>query len=104
MTLVFEGGLSRSDETLEMDPNHGESHYGLGMGHLNQGRMPEAAQELELYLAREPGGRFADRAIALLPQIKKPGASPAPASRRARRGRRRWSSGRWRHGAAARGR
>lgn len=66
--------LARFRETLTIDPNHGEAHYWLGMGHLNQGRMPEAAQELELYLAREPGGRFAAQAKALLPQIKKPGA------------------------------
>jgi hypothetical protein len=36
--------------------------------------MPEAAQELELYIAREPDGRFAEKAKALLPQIKKPAA------------------------------
>lgn len=64
--------IDRFQETLRLDPAHGESHYWLGMGHLNQGRMPEAAQELEIYLAREPGGRFAAQAKALLPQIKKP--------------------------------
>lgn len=64
--------LARFRETLRLDPAHGESHYWLGMGHLNQGRMPEAAQELEIYLAREPGGRFAAQARSLLPQIKKP--------------------------------
>lgn len=65
--------LAKFNETLKLDPSHGEAHYWLGMGHLNQGRMAEAAQELELYIAREPGGRFADKAKALLPQIKKPG-------------------------------
>ena len=63
--------LVRFRETLSLDPNHGEAHYWLGMGHLNKGSLPEAAQELELYLAREPKGRFADQAKALLPQIKK---------------------------------
>jgi len=66
--------LAKFNETLKLDPNHGEAHYWLGMGHLNQGRMTEAAQELELYIAREPGGRFAEKAKALLPQIKKPAA------------------------------
>lgn len=66
--------IARFRETLRLDPAHGESHYWLGMGHLNQGRMAEAAQELEIYLAREPGGRFAAQAKALLPQIKKPRA------------------------------
>lgn len=64
--------IEKFQETLRLDPAHGESHYWLGMGHLNQGRMPEAAQELEIYLAREPGGRFAVQAKTLLPQIKKP--------------------------------
>lgn len=62
----------RFRETLRLDPNHGEAHYWLGMGHLNKGNLPEAAQELEMYLSREPKGRFADQAKALLPQIKKP--------------------------------
>lgn len=66
--------IDRFHETRRLDPAHGESHYWLGMGHLNQGRMPEAAQEIEIYLAREPGGRFAPQAKALLPQIKKPSA------------------------------
>jgi tetratricopeptide (TPR) repeat protein len=66
--------VEKFQETLRLDPAHGESHYWLGMGHLNQGRMPEAAQELEIYLAREPGGRFAVQAKTLLPQIKKPRA------------------------------
>jgi tetratricopeptide (TPR) repeat protein len=66
--------IEQFQETLRLDSAHGESHYWLGMGHLNQGRMPEAAQELEVYLAREPGGRFAVQAKTLLTQIKKPPA------------------------------
>ena len=68
----IDDAIARFQETLRLDPSHGESHYWLGMGHLNHGRMPEAAKELETYLAREPGGRFASQAKALLPQIKKP--------------------------------
>jgi TolA-binding protein len=70
----LDDALVRFRETLRLDPNHGEAHYWLGMGHLNKGSLPEAAQELELYLSREPKGRFADQAKALLPQIKKPPA------------------------------
>ena len=68
----LDDALVRFRDTLRLDPNHGEAHYWLGMGHLNKGSLPEAVQELELYLAREPKGRFADQAKALLPQIKKP--------------------------------
>jgi Flp pilus assembly protein TadD len=68
----IDDAVVRFRETLRLDPNHGEAHYWLGMGHLNKGSLPEAAQELELYLSREPKGRFADRAKTLLPQIKKP--------------------------------
>lgn len=64
--------LAKFRDTLRLDPSHGEVHYWFGMGHLNQGRMPDAAQELEIYLAREPAGRFAQEARTLLPQIKKP--------------------------------
>jgi len=68
----IDDALVRFRETLRLDPSHGEAHYWLGMGHLNKGNLPEAAQELELYLSREPKGRFADQAKTLLPQIKKP--------------------------------
>lgn len=82
-TAVFDQGLilwnagkidearAKFEETLQLDPNHGEVHYWLGMANLNQGKLPEAVQEMEMYLQREPGGRFANEAKGLLTQIKK---------------------------------
>ena len=62
---------AKFEETLQLDPNHGEVHYWLGMANLNQGKMPEAVQEMEIYLQREPKGRFASEATGLLGQLKK---------------------------------
>ncbi len=81
-TAVFDQGLifwnaGRLDEarqqferTLELDPEHGEAHYWLGMANLNAGQVPEAAAELGLYLEREPDGRFAEQAAGILAQIQ----------------------------------
>ena len=78
---VFDQGLiswnaGRVDEarqqferTLELDPNHGEAHYWLGMANLNGGQMAEAAAEFKLYIDREPNGRFAEQATGILTQI-----------------------------------
>lgn len=67
----IEDARARFEETLRLDPNHGEVHYWLGMANLNQGKLPEAVQELETYLQREPNGRFVNEAKGLLSQIKK---------------------------------
>ena len=81
-TAVFDQGLifwnsGRLDEarqqferTLELDPNHGEAHYWLGMANLNAGRMAEAAAEFQIYLDREPNGRFAAQATGILSSIQ----------------------------------
>lgn len=66
-----EDARAKFEETLRLDPNHGEVHYWLGMANLNQGKLPEAVQEMEIYLQREPKGRFANEAKGLLSQIKK---------------------------------
>jgi tetratricopeptide (TPR) repeat protein len=58
------------ERTVELDPDHGEVHYWLGMGNLNGGQIPEAADELRLYLDREPAGRFAEQARGILAQIQ----------------------------------
>ncbi len=58
------------ERTLELDPEHGEAHYWLGMGNLNAGMIAAAAAELELYLDREPDGRFAEQAGGILAQIQ----------------------------------
>ena len=79
---VFDQGLifwnaGRLDEaraqferTLELDPDHAESHYWLGMANLNGGQVPEAAAEFQAYLDREPNGRFAEQASGILAQIQ----------------------------------
>ena len=81
-TAVFDQGLifwnaGRLDEarlqferTLELDPEHGEAHYWLGMANLNGGRMAEAAAEFKVYLDREPNGRFAATATGILSSIQ----------------------------------
>ena len=81
-TAVFDQGLifwnsGRLDEarqqferTLELDPNHGEAHYWLGMANLNAGQMAEAAAEFQIYLDREPNGRFAAQATGILSSIQ----------------------------------
>ena len=81
-TAVFDQGLilwnaGRLDEarqqferTLELDPEHGEAHYWLGMANLNGGQMAEAAAEFKIYLDREPNGRFAATATGILSSIQ----------------------------------
>ena len=81
-TAVFDQGLifwnsGRLDEarqqferTLQLDPNHGEAHYWLGMANLNAGQMAEAAAEFRIYLDREPNGRFAAQATGILSSIQ----------------------------------
>ncbi len=81
-TAVFDQGLifwnaGRLDEarqqferTLQLDPEHGEAHYWLGMANLNGGQMAEAAAEFQIYLEREPNGRFAATATGILSSIQ----------------------------------
>jgi Flp pilus assembly protein TadD len=81
-TAVFDQGLifwnaGRLDEarqqferTLQLDPEHGEAHYWLGMANLNAGQMAEAAAEFKIYLDREPNGRFAATATGILSSIQ----------------------------------
>ena len=81
-TAVFDQGLifwnaGRLDEarqqferTLQLDPEHGEAHYWLGMANLNAGQMAEAAAEFRIYLDREPNGRFAATATGILSSIQ----------------------------------
>ncbi len=81
-TAVFDQGIiywnagrigdakKQFEETIAVDPNHGEAHYWLGMVNLNEGNVLEAATELKLYLEREPNGRFAAEATAILAQIQ----------------------------------
>ncbi len=78
---VFNQGLAawnagRTDEarglfeqTLELDPSHGEANYWLGMASLNAGRIAEAVTYWRTYVEREPGGRFAAQANGLIAQL-----------------------------------
>ena len=81
-TSVFDQGLifwnagrlaearQQFERTLEIDSEHGEAHYWLGMANLNAGQIAEAAAEFTLYLDREPDGRFAEQAGGILTQIQ----------------------------------
>lgn len=56
-------------ETLELDPNHGEAHYWVGMASLNEGNLTVAKTEFERYIELEPDGRFADQARGMVTQL-----------------------------------
>ena len=78
---VFNQGLAawnagRTDEarglfeqTLDLDPNHGEANYWLGMASLNAGQIAEAVAYWRTYVEREPDGRFANQANGLIAQL-----------------------------------
>jgi tetratricopeptide (TPR) repeat protein len=57
------------EQTLALDPNHGEANYWMGMASLNGGQIPEAVTFMRTYLEREPNGRFTAEATALLSQL-----------------------------------
>lgn len=56
-------------QTLELDPDHGEAHYWMGMASLNAGQIPEAVAFWQTYLDRDPNGRFVAEATALVAQL-----------------------------------
>ena len=57
------------EQTLELDPSHGEAHYWIGMANLNAGQMAEAVASWRIYVEREPDGRFAAQANGLIAQL-----------------------------------
>ena len=57
------------EQTLELDPSHGEAHYWIGMANLNAGQMAEAVASWRIYVEREPNGRFAAQANGLIAQL-----------------------------------
>ena len=57
------------EQTLDLDPSHGEAHYWIGMANLNAGQMAEAVASWRTYVEREPNGRFAAQANALIAQL-----------------------------------
>ena len=78
---VFNQGLAawnagRTDEarghfeqTLALDPSHGEANYWLGMASLNAGQIAEAVTYWRTYVEREPDGRFTAQATGLIAQL-----------------------------------
>lgn len=81
-TAVFDQGLifwnagrvaearQQFEQTLRLDPNHGEAHYWLGIANLNEGNVAEAAAEMKIYLEAEPNGRFVAEANGILASIQ----------------------------------
>jgi tetratricopeptide (TPR) repeat protein len=59
------------EKAIEVNPNHAESHYQLGMCFVNLGKLPEAAGMFEKYLTLAPDGQYAAQAKALVEQLKK---------------------------------
>ena len=57
------------EQTLTLDPGHGEANYWIGMANLNAGRIAEAVASWRTYLEREPDGRFAAQANGLIAQL-----------------------------------
>ena len=57
------------EQTLELDPSHGEANYWLGMASLNAGQIAEAVSFWRTYVEREPNGRFAAQANGLIAQL-----------------------------------
>ena len=57
------------EQTLALDPGHGEANYWLGMASLNGGQIAEAVTYWRTYVEREPDGRFATQANGLIAQL-----------------------------------
>lgn len=57
------------EQTLTLDPSHGEANYWLGMASLNAGQVAEAVTFWRTYVEREPDGRFAAQATGLIAQL-----------------------------------
>lgn len=57
------------EQTLTLDPSHGEANYWLGMASLNAGQIAEAVTFWRTYVEREPDGRFAAQATGLIAQL-----------------------------------
>ena len=59
------------EQATQIDPNLPDAHYWLGMANLNEGKMPDAATQFEIYLKIAPTGQYAEQAKGILTQIKK---------------------------------
>ncbi len=59
------------EQATTIDPNLPDAHYWLGMANLNEGKMPDAAAQFEIYLKIAPTGQYAEQAKGILSQIKK---------------------------------
>jgi Flp pilus assembly protein TadD len=52
-------------------PDYADAHYWIGMAHLNQGKLDQAAAAFQQYLKLAPTGQYAEQAKGVLSQIKK---------------------------------
>ena len=73
--ILFNGGKipdakKQFELVLQIDPNHGEAHYWLGVSNLNEGKLPEAVAMFEKYLELEPGGEYSAEATRFVEQLK----------------------------------
>lgn len=59
------------EQATTIDPNLPDAHYWLGMANLNEGKMPDAAAQFEIYLKLAPTGQYAEQAKGIIVQIKK---------------------------------
>jgi len=66
-----EDAKAKFEEALKADPNHGASHYWLGMCLVNLNKLPDAVGEFETYLKLAPDGEYAAQAKALVATLKK---------------------------------
>lgn len=59
------------EATLQVDPNHAEANYWLGMANVNEGKLPEALALFQKYLQLAPDGQYAAQAKGIVDQLKK---------------------------------
>ena len=58
------------EQALQADPNHAESHYLSGMVDVNQGKMQDALDHFEKYVALSPSGTNAPQAKGMIDALK----------------------------------
>lgn len=62
---------AKFEETIKLNPAHGDAHYQLGMALLNEGKLPDAVAAFETYVKLEPNGQYATQAKGMIAQLKK---------------------------------
>jgi tetratricopeptide (TPR) repeat protein len=67
----FEDAKAKFEAAIQVDPNHADSHFQLGMCLVNLGKLPEASAEFETYVKLAPSGQFAAQAKAMIASLPK---------------------------------